>query len=149
MRIPALLLTVFLPLAAPSASMAQGTGALPPVTVYKSPWCGCCTGWVAHMRKNGFEVDARDVNDLTPVKQAFAVPGDLQSCHTAEIAGYTIEGHVPAADIMRLLQEATEGVTGLSVPGMVAGSPGMGEGDTPYQVISFKADGTTGVWASY
>ena len=148
MRLLLLLAMLAFPAAFPAALAAQGA-ARPPVTVYKNPWCGCCGGWVEHMRANGFEVEAIDVEDLTPVKTAMSVPESLQSCHTAKIGSYTIEGHVPAADVLRLLQEAPEGVIGLSVPGMVAGSPGMGEGDTPYQVISFTADGSMRVYARY
>ena len=151
MRPLILLALLAFPAAFPAALAAQqeaAEGALPPVLVFKSPWCGCCGGWVAHMRANGFEVEARNIEDMAPVKAAFAVPEKLQSCHTARVGGYVIEGHVPAADILRLLQQRP-GLVGLSVPGMVAGSPGMGAGDTPYQVIGFAADGSVQVYARY
>lgn len=112
------------------------------VTVYKSPWCGCCTGWVNHMRTNGFSVKVIEREDLSPVKSQYEVPKNLESCHTAEIDGYTIEGHVPASDIMRLLEERPN-AKGLAVPGMPIGSPGMEQGNEkePYPVVLFGEDG--------
>ncbi len=112
------------------------------VVVYKSPACGCCVQWIAHMRDNGFEVTAHDVDDPGAVKAEPHVPVDLQSCHTAIVGGYVIEGHVPAADILALL-ESKANVTGLAVPAMPVGSPGMEYGNRrdPYAVISFDKDG--------
>ena len=111
------------------------------VTVYKSPTCGCCTEWVAHLRANGFKVEAHDMNDVSPIRRRYGVPGALASCHTALVGGYAIEGHVPAADIKRLLRERPK-VIGLSVPGMVAGSPGMEQGTAqPYETLAFDANG--------
>jgi len=119
------------------------------VMVYKSPSCGCCGGWVDHMRANGFTVAVKERDDLTPVKARLGVPDSLQSCHTAEVGGYVVEGHVPAADIRRLLTERPR-ARGLAVPGMPAGSPGMGDGGhrEAYQVILF-GDGGHSVYARY
>lgn len=111
------------------------------VTVYKSPTCGCCGDWVKHIRANGFKVEAHDVNDVSPMRRRYGVPGSLASCHTAVVAGYAIEGHVPAADIKRLLRERPK-VVGLAVPGMVIGSPGMEQGaPQPYETLAFDAQG--------
>ena len=119
------------------------------VTVYKSPTCGCCTKWIAHLEANGFKVNAHDVADLTQVKREHGVRRELTSCHTALVDGYVIEGHVPADDIQRLLQERPD-VVGLAVPGMVMGSPGM-EGPTsePYNVLTFDREGNTTVFAKH
>ena len=123
---------------------AEGDGDAYMATVYKSPSCGCCTAWIEHLESNGFEVTVREPADLGRVKSALAVPHDLRSCHTAEIDGYTIEGHVPAADIRRLLTERPQ-ARGLAVPGMPVGSPGMEQGDRrdAYDVILFGADAST------
>lgn len=112
------------------------------VTAFKSPTCGCCSDWVKHMRANGFTVEAHDVNDVSPMRRRYGVPGPLASCHTAVVSGYAIEGHVPAADIKRLLRERPK-VIGLAVPGMVIGSPGMEQGaPQPYETLAFDAQGT-------
>ncbi len=128
---------------------AAGSAAAVEVTVYKSPTCGCCEAWIAHMERNGFSVKTNDVNDVMPVKTRNGVPTRLTSCHTALVGGYVVEGHVPAQDIQRLLQERPE-IMGLAVPGMVLGSPGM---DIPskdrYQVLSFDKDGNTAVYANH
>jgi hypothetical protein len=119
------------------------------VTVYKSPSCGCCKLWVEHMRGAGFEVQTHDMLDVTPQKQRLGVPAQLASCHTAEVGGYVIEGHVPADDVRRLLAARPDAV-GLAVPGMPMGSPGMEFGaPEPYDVIVFRRDGTAGVFASH
>jgi len=108
-----------------------------PVTIYKSPACGCCGQWVTHMEANGFDVEVHDVDDVTPYRRRSMVPDHLASCHTALVGGYAIEGHVPASDIRRLLRERPH-VIGLSVPGMVVGSPGMEQGPPqPYATIAF------------
>lgn len=118
-------------------------------TVYKSPSCGCCAKWVDHLRGSGHAVTTKNVENLDAIKKMARVPEPLQSCHTAMVDGYVIEGHVPVKDIERLLSERPE-VIGLSVPGMPVGAPGM-EGGEPdsYNVILFKADGTTDVHARY
>lgn len=122
----------------------------PVVTVYKSPTCGCCTDWVDHLRENGFAVQVEDVGNVQPVRERLGVPQQLASCHTAEVGGYVVEGHVPAAEVKRLLRERRE-VVGLAVPGMPVGSPGMEQGDRrdPYDVLAFKQDGRVGVYARY
>ena len=119
--------------------------------VIKTPTCGCCSVWIERMKAAGFTVKARDVADTSPVAKAAGVPDRLRSCHTAKVGGYVIEGHVPAADIKRLLATKPKGALGLSVPGMVAGSPGMEMGGRSdrYQVMLIKADGKHTVWANH
>ena len=120
---------------------------LPTVLVYKSPACGCCSGWVEHLEAAGFKVDARDVADLATVKRDSGVPAMMSSCHTAIVDGYVVEGHVPAEQIKRLLAERPD-VAGIAVPGMPVGSPGMeGPNAKPYQVMSFTHDGRSAVFA--
>lgn len=122
---------------------ARAQQALPPVMVYKSPSCGCCGEWVKHMQTNGFRVETQDVGDVTPIRRKYGVPDALASCHTALVAGYVIEGHVPAGDIKRLLREKGR-ARGLAVPGMVDGSPGMEQGrPQPYATIAFDDRGTS------
>lgn len=128
-----------------------GTGAsYPAVTVYKSPTCNCCSDWVTHLKDNGFEVNVKSRLRVGPVKQQLGVPKALASCHTATVGGYVVEGHVPATDMKRLLQEKPE-VRGVSVPGMPVGSPGMERGNRvePYDVVTFTAAGDTSVFAQY
>lgn len=119
------------------------------MVVYRSPACGCCTAWVEHMREAGFQVRVEDRTDLAPVKDRMGVPADLSSCHTARVGGYVIEGHVPAADVRRLLEEEPD-VKGLAVPGMPVGSPGM-EGPNPerYSVVAFDGEGGREVFARH
>ena len=122
---------------------------LPKVTVYKSPTCGCCKKWVKHMRDNGFEVKTHDMQNIKSIKSMSGVRNEFASCHTATVGGYVIEGHVPASDVKRLLTEKPK-VRGLTVPGMVMGSPGMeGPRKDKYQVLSFDDKGITGVYANY
>lgn len=111
------------------------------IVAYKDPSCGCCSGWVRHLEKAGFVVKVTETADLGAVRKGLGVPADLSSCHTAEIDGYVLEGHIPATAVRRLLEERPNGI-GLAVPGMPAGSPGMG-GDVPqkYEVILFGATG--------
>lgn len=120
------------------------------IVVYKSPTCGCCTGWVDHMRENGFSVEAVDVDyeTLHEARTRAGVPRDLGSCHTAMADGYAIEGHVPAGVVRRMLEQRPE-VAGISVPGMPTGSPGMeGPNPQPYDVIAFDRDGERVVYES-
>ena len=120
----------------------RADSAEPQASVYMSRSCGCCGEWVKHMRANGFEVQAQYVDDVVPVKRRLGVPEALWSCHTGVVGGYAIEGHVPAADIRRLLRERPR-VTGLAVPGMPAGAPGMEQGaPQPYSTVAFGADGS-------
>jgi len=126
-------------------------GARPTVTVYKTATCGCCHEWVEHLEDAGFEVEAHDVADLGAVKDRYGVRVPLRSCHTAIVDGYVIEGHVPAADIARLLEERPE-VAGLAVPGMPIGSPGMevpGRPADPYDVLAFDERGNARVFAEH
>ena len=119
------------------------------VVVYKSPSCGCCKAWVSHLKENGFNVTVHDQYDMQPIKRQMGVPQRLQSCHTAQVGSYVIEGHVPAADIVRLLREKLA-VKGLTAPGMPMGSPGMeGTRKDPYEVLAFQPDGRTSVYARH
>jgi hypothetical protein len=121
------------------------------ITVYKSPSCGCCKDWVKHLSANGFapvvhDLDALDA--LADIKASMGVPRHLESCHTAVVSRYAVEGHVPADLIKRLLTQHPANIAGLSVPGMVAGSPGMETGaKQPYDVIAFARNGKTSVYA--
>ncbi len=118
------------------------------ITIYKDPNCGCCKLWVAHMQKAGFVATVHDTADMATVKSSMGVPDALQSCHTARIASYTIEGHVPADVIVKLLEERPEG-RGLAVPGMPMGSPGMEGGRAErYAVLLFDKTGKSRVYAS-
>lgn len=121
------------------------------VTVYKNAQCGCCRKWVDHLRNEGFTVTAKDVDDLAAIKTKLGVPASLTSCHTAIVGQYVVEGHVPAADVRKLLAEKPK-VAGIGVPGMPVGSPGMEMPDMPadkYDVMSFGKDGTQKVFASH
>ena len=121
----------------------------PPVTVYKDASCGCCKKWIEHMQASGFTVTAHDSADMDALKDHYGVPSDVRSCHTALVGSYVVEGHVPAADVDRLLKEQPK-AAGLSVPGMVMGSPGM-EGPTsrPYTVLAFQKTGATTPFATH
>ncbi len=119
------------------------------ITVYKDPGCRCCKNWIEHLIKHGYRVDAKDTPAMAQVKRTLGVPEALTACHTAVVNGYLIEGHVPAADIAKLLKEKPK-VAGLAVPGMPMGSPGMeGPSQQHYQVLSFDKNGKTKVFASY
>lgn len=119
------------------------------VEVFKSPYCGCCEKWIEHMQKNGFKVNAHNVNDVPAVRKSLGMPDRVGSCHTAKVGGYLIEGHVPAADIQRLLKEKPKAV-GLAAPGMPQGSPGMETATPmPYQTLLVQADGSTTVFAKH
>ena len=130
----------------------QSTNANSKVLVYKSPTCGCCTLWTEHLRANGFQVESQNVSDarLLALEQEAGIGDDLASCHTAKVGGYVVEGHVPAADIQRLLKERPS-ITGLAAPGMPMGSPGMEQGGRkdPYNVIAFTKGGRRSVFASH
>ncbi len=128
-------------------SALSADNALPAVTVYKSPSCGCCEKWIAHLREAGFSVEAHDHGNLERVRSQLNVPRAMAGCHTAQVGGYTVEGHVPAAQIKRLLAEKPE-VLGISVPGMPLGSPGMeGEGGREYRVMAWRKDGSSSVFS--
>jgi hypothetical protein len=120
------------------------------IAMFKDPNCGCCTKWADHMRENGFTVQEISSRDMARVKGDAGVPRTLGSCHTAKVGNYIVEGHVPAADVRRLLAEQPP-VVGISAPGMPLGSPGM-EGpyeSQRYDVVSFDADGNVAVFASH
>jgi hypothetical protein len=138
-------------LLAPMAAAAT-TPPKPLVQVWKSPSCGCCKDWIAHLEANGFAAKVHDVGN-TGMRGRLGIPAALGSCHTTLIGAYAIEGHVPAADIRRLLAERPNAL-GLAVPGMPVGSPGMdgaiyGERRDPYDVLLVVRDGDTRVFTSY
>ena len=113
----------------------------PAILVHKDPNCSCCAGWVRHLKDAGFAVRVEETTNLQPVRNRLGVPADLAACHTAEVDGYVLEGHVPAVAVRRLLEQRPTAI-GLAVPGMPAGSPGM-DGGTPkrYDVILFGKTG--------
>jgi hypothetical protein len=122
-----------------------------PLTVYKDPSCGCCTKWIEHLRASGLQPIVHDRTDMDTLKDGLGVPATLRSCHTAVAGKYVVEGHVPAADIKRLIKAAPKGIIGIAVPGMPAGSPGMEMGGRVdrYDVIAFSANGGTTTFARH
>jgi hypothetical protein len=135
--------------AAPEATPSLSD--LPLVVVHKNESCGCCNGWIDHMRQAGFNVEARNEDDMGPIKTRAGIPAGKGSCHTAIVGGYFIEGHVPAEDIKRLLAEQPD-AKGLVLPGMPAGSPGMEMPDgrsEPYTVELVARDGSTTPFARH
>lgn len=137
--------------AASSAVAATIDPELPLAIVHKTASCGCCGVWADHLKAAGFPVEIRDTDDMHPVKQRLGVPVGKASCHTAEIGGYVVEGHIPASDIKRLLKERPT-ARGLALPGMPAGSPGMEMPDgyvQPYTVELVLADGSTEPFAQH
>ena len=117
--------------------------------VYKTPTCGCCAKWVEHLRANGFDVTVLDVPSTASYRQKYGVPDKLQSCHTGVVNGYSIEGHVPAREILRLVKSEAK-AKGLAVPGMPLGSPGMEAGRSDaYSVLLFDAEGKASVYQNY
>ncbi len=131
------------------AALAATAGT--PITIYKDPNCGCCAKWVEHVRAAGFVPTVKDTGDMDAVKTRYAVPAALHSCHTALVGQYIVEGHVPAADIQRLLKERPA-VRGVAAAGMPMGSPGMempgGRADK-YDVVAFLRDGSTRAFARH
>ncbi len=139
-------LSVFLLL---SANGVRAESAAEIVEVYKSPYCGCCTKWIAHLQQAGFAVRAHDVADVAQERQKLGMPGRFAACHSARVGNYAIEGHVPAADIRRLLQEQPQ-ATGLAVPSMPPGSPGMeGAYAVPYETLLVQGDGSYRIFARH
>ncbi len=135
----------------PAMGDATHSAALPLMVVHKSASCGCCGLWVEHMQQAGFEVEVRNTDNLNPIKKRLGVPLGKGSCHTAEVGGYFVEGHIPADDVRRLLAEKPD-AKGLVVPGMPAGSPGMEMPDgrvQPYVVELVGADGSTEAFAQH
>jgi hypothetical protein len=137
---------------AAASGLARGAAqqALPAVTVYKDPNCGCCSLWVRHMEQSGFTVTAHDTADMPAIRAKHGVPAHVQSCHMGVVAGYVIEGHIPADDVKRLLTERPK-VKGIAVPGMPVGSPGMEQGNVrhAYSVLTFDDTGRTTVFARH
>lgn len=134
--------------------IVHGRSAHPSITVWKTPTCGCCKQWVAHLQKNGFEVATNDVNDTSAIRKKLGFPDQYGSCHTAKLGEYIIEGHVPAEDIRKLLKDKPQ-ARGLAVPSMPLGSPGM-EGTGPfagtrhaYDVLLVLHNGNARVFKSY
>lgn len=122
------------------------------LVVYKTPYCGCCNGWITHMRRAGFNPTVREVQDLNPIRAQYGVPFTLSSCHTALVGGYVVEGHVPPADVARLLADKPKAI-GLTVPGMPIGSPGMetpsGQSENYATLLLLDRTGRTRVFAHH
>ena len=148
-RRPLLQLALFgaIGLALPQAARAAAPQA---ISVWKTPTCGCCKEWVAHLNKNGFKAAVHDVDDTAPIRQKLGLPEKYGACHTALLGGYVVEGHVPARELHRLLREKPKAV-GLAVLGMPAGSPGMEMGGRydAYDVLLVLADGSARVYQPY
>ncbi len=133
------------------AAQSNPTAVAPKITVYKTSSCGCCKLWVDHMKASGFDVQSMDVSaaDVRAVSKAAGLKEEDTSCHTAKVGNYTVEGHVPAADIKRMLKEKPA-IAGIAAPGMPQGSPGMEQGSKePYDVIAFTKDGKSTVYAKH
>ena len=138
-----------------ATSGAGGSGTARPrlaaMTVYRDPSCGCCEAWSEIARRAGYQVRLIDHADMPAIKRQYGVPEDLASCHTALVAGYVIEGHVPLDDVDHLLDERPSRIRGLAVPGMPRGSPGMEVPDgakDPFQVLAFDAAGKSSLFHS-
>lgn len=142
--------TLLQALVAGALGMQLGLAAAAPlVEVYKNEGCGCCDGWIEHLKANGFAVKAHNVANTSDYREKFRIPDKLGACHTATVQGYAIEGHVPAAEIKRLLAERPKAI-GLAVPSMPLGSPGMeGPRKDPYDVLLVKADGSYSIYQHY
>jgi len=126
-------------------------GTEPEITIYKSQSCGCCGKWLEHIKANKFRTVVHDREDMDEVKDWLGVPKGVRSCHTGQVGGYLIEGHVPASDIRAMLAKKPK-IAGLAVPGMPSGTPGMaapGAKPEPYDVVSFQKDGTTKLFAKH
>ena len=140
------------PLLALAAGCSQAVAGPRQLTVYKTRDCTCCLGWVAHMKRAGFSAKVIELDDITPVRERFGVPFELSSCHTGVIGGYVVEGHVPAADVVRLLEERPRAV-GLLVPGMPFGAPGMegpgGRREAFDTLLLLDANGRTRLFARH
>jgi hypothetical protein len=151
MKIASIALSLFLAVALSGCSPTTAEPSLPGVTVHKSATCGCCQLWVDRLRGGGFTVEVRNEDNLNEVKQRVGIPYGMGSCHTAEVAGYFVEGHVPIEDVQRLLRERPD-AKGITVPGMPAGSPGMEVPSgqiQPYDVLLVGRDGSTTVFSHH
>ncbi|WP_419900899.1 DUF411 domain-containing protein [Roseomonas sp. USHLN139] len=127
-------------------------GGPPKVEAWRDRTCGCCGGWVEHLRAEGFEVSDNVVDAVGPHRQALGTPSDLISCHAGKVGRYALEGHVPAAAIRRLLKDSPKSVAGLSVPAMPVGVPGMevpGAEPSTYEVVAFGSDGAWRPWMRF
>jgi len=139
---------ILLSIAAAAAFLSTAANAAQ-LTVLKSPYCGCCAKWIEHVQQHGFTVKVVATEDMNAVKQRLGVPDRLASCHTTMASGYFIEGHVPAADIKRLLAQKPK-ATGIAVPGMPGGSPGMETAaKEPYATVLVRPDGTMAIFARH
>lgn len=146
-----LLAVVWMQSACADDAASVSTADSPPLLVmHRDPSCGCCGDWAEHMQANGFEVEVRETNAINAVRKELGVPAQLASCHTAEVGGYLVEGHVPADAVQALLEQQPE-IAGISVPGMPVGSPGMemGERVDEYPVVAFDAEGRMTLFARY
>lgn len=143
------LFAIFAVLVLINPKSTEADASLPVVTVYKSPTCGCCGKWVKHMESNGFKVVTKNSNNLDSIKKRLGINQEFQSCHTAKIGNYIVEGHVPASDIKRMLTEKPT-INGLAVPGMPMGSPGMeGHRKDNYNVLAINKGKVTAVFSSH
>jgi hypothetical protein len=136
-----------------AAALPARAAPAPRVEVWKSPTCGCCGNWVTHLQRNGFEVVVSEVDSPARERARLRIPDEFGSCHTGRVAGYALEGHVPAREIRRLLAEKPA-IVGLSVPGMPLGSPGMdgpayGHKAHPYEVLAIDRQGRASTFARY
>jgi len=145
-----LVLASALPPAWAASAKPAAAGSPVEMTVYRSPTCTCCGRWLEHMKQNGFAIKDIQTEDMDAIKRRQGVPDALQSCHTALVGGYVVEGHVPAQDVRSLL-EKKPAIVGLSVPGMPAGTPGMEMGGRkdPYAVVQFDKSGKVTVFHDY
>lgn len=142
------LLPVFLLLLLP-VSAGVFAQSKPHVDVFKSASCGCCGAWVDHLKENGFDVQVNNVDDVSAQRKQLGMPERLAACHTAKVGNYLIEGHVPAADIQRLLKQKPSAL-GIAVPSMPPGSPGMPSAKPiPYNTLLVAKDGSTQVYAQH
>ena len=137
-----------LAVAAVAPALATHAEAPTLIEVWKSPQCGCCGEWVKHLQKNGFATKVNNVADTADARRAAKIPEALGSCHTARVGGYSIEGHVPAEDIRRLLAQKPKAI-GLAVPGMPQSAPGMDIPGQPYEVLLVALDGRASVYHRY
>lgn len=129
---------------------ALGKASLPHVDVYKNPDCGCCGAWADHLKAAGFPVKVHETPNTSAIRKRYGIPDEFGSCHTGVVEGYALEGHVPAADVKRLIAQRPS-AAGLSVPGMPVGSPGMevGSRKDPFQVLLINKAGRSSVFARY
>ena len=140
----------FILAAVPATACARSAKKPAQLAIYKSPYCGCCGAWVDHVKASGIVTTVKEMEDVTPIAKRLGVPDTMRSCHTAVIDGYFVEGHVPAADIRKLLRERPK-ARGITVPGMPIGSPGMEQGDRrdAHETLLVLADGSSRIFAKH